>query len=168
MSNSTKPWTSQGLHSDMTFINLNVVDVEASKIMPNCTVRVKDGLIADVATGDPSNVPQESKVVDLQNKYICPSLIDCHVHLTATPGSAALKDLYTASPNTIAYRTAYVAREMLLRGFTTARNTGGADAALREAIAEGLIPGPRLFIAGKALSDRWARRFPCQLPGKWA
>ena len=70
-----------------------------------------------------------------------------------TPGNAALKDLYAASPNAIAYRTAHVAREMLLRGFTTARDTGGADAALREAIAEGLIPGPRLFIAGKALSQ---------------
>lgn len=153
MSNSAKPWTSQEPHPDITFINANVVDVEASKIIPSCTVRVKDGLIANVTTGNSSNVPQESKVVDLKNKYICPSLIDCHVHLTATPGNAALKDLYAASPNAIAYRTAYVAREMLLRGFTTARDTGGADAALRDAIAEGLIPGPRLFIAGKALSQ---------------
>jgi imidazolonepropionase-like amidohydrolase len=42
---------------------------------------------------------------------------------------------------------------MLLRGFTTVRDTGGADAALRNAIEEGLLPGPRLFIAGKALSQ---------------
>ncbi|BCR83377.1 uncharacterized protein ACHE_10779S [Aspergillus chevalieri] len=42
---------------------------------------------------------------------------------------------------------------MLLHGFTIVRDTGGADTALREAIAEGLIPGPRLFIAGKALSQ---------------
>ncbi|BAE58047.1 unnamed protein product [Aspergillus oryzae RIB40] len=61
--------------------------------------------------------------------------------------------MFAASPNTIAYRTTYVARNMLLRGFTTARDTGGADAALRDAIAEGLLSGPRLFIAGKALSQ---------------
>ncbi|KAF7597083.1 hypothetical protein BBP40_010557 [Aspergillus hancockii] len=42
---------------------------------------------------------------------------------------------------------------MLLRGFTTVRDTGGADAALRDAIAEGLLSGPRLFIVGKALSQ---------------
>lgn len=42
---------------------------------------------------------------------------------------------------------------MLLRAFTTARDTGGADTALRNAIEEGLIPEPRLFIAGKALSQ---------------
>jgi imidazolonepropionase-like amidohydrolase len=42
---------------------------------------------------------------------------------------------------------------MLLRGFTTVRDTSGADFALREAIAEGLVPGPRLFIAGTALSQ---------------
>ena len=42
---------------------------------------------------------------------------------------------------------------MLLRGFTTVRDTGGSNASLRAAIAENLIPGPRLFIAGKALSQ---------------
>ena len=42
---------------------------------------------------------------------------------------------------------------MLLRGFTTVRDTSGADFSLREAIAEGLVPGPRLFIAGTALSQ---------------
>ncbi|KAJ5670650.1 uncharacterized protein N7477_006013 [Penicillium maclennaniae] len=60
--------------------------------------------------------------------------------------------MFSASPNSIAYRTAFVAREMLLRGFTTARDTGGADFALREAITEGLVMGSRPFIAGKALS----------------
>ena len=85
--------------------------------------------------------------------YVLPGLIDCHVHLTATAGEATMKDLYSAHPNAIAYRTAWNAKQMLLRGFTTVRDTAGADFALREAIAEGLVPGPRLFIAGKALSQ---------------
>lgn len=91
--------------------------------------------------------------MDLRGQYVCPGLIDCHVHLTTTPSSFSLKDLYAINPNTVAHRTAYVAREMLLRGFTTARDTGGADAALRDAISESLIVGPRLFVAGNALSQ---------------
>ncbi|KAI9923722.1 hypothetical protein MW887_008349 [Aspergillus wentii] len=137
---------------DLTFINANIVDAETSQILPNATVRIGDGLILDVTTGDASTVAGPN-VIDLQHRYICPGLIDCHVHITATPGGFSLKDLFAASPNAIAYRTTFVAREMLLRGFTTARDTGGADNALRDAIAEGLLPGPRLFIAGKALSQ---------------
>ncbi|KAL6229998.1 hypothetical protein BDW75DRAFT_234756 [Aspergillus navahoensis] len=58
-----------------------------------------------------------------------------------------------ASPTSLDYRTAYVAREMLLRGLMTVRDPGGADAALRDAIAEGLLPALRLFVARKALSQ---------------
>ncbi|KAL5002220.1 hypothetical protein BDV10DRAFT_132071 [Aspergillus recurvatus] len=147
-----KPWIPREPGPDITFINANVVDVEAGKIIPDSSVRIADGLIADVATGNYTR-PSSSTVISLQGQYICPGLIDCHVHLTATPGSAALRDMFSASPTSLAYRAAYVAREMLLRGFTTVRDTGGADAALRDAIAEGLLPGPRLFIAGKALSQ---------------
>ncbi|PYI00499.1 hypothetical protein BO78DRAFT_438539 [Aspergillus sclerotiicarbonarius CBS 121057] len=153
MSNmAAKPWIPHASGPDITFINANVVDVEASAIIPNSSVRVQDGLITHVTTGD-YNPPADSTVVDLRGQYICPGLIDCHVHITATPGGTSLQDIYSASPTSLAHRAAYVAREMLLRGFTSARDTGGADAALRDAIAEGLIPGPRLFIAGQALSQ---------------
>ncbi|RFU33871.1 hypothetical protein B7463_g2474, partial [Scytalidium lignicola] len=154
----TKPWIPGGLAPDLTFVNANLVDVEASHIIPNCTIHIKSGFIVDVKTGETPHIPQlnsipTTKFIDLQNHYICPGLIDCHVHVTATPGGLSLTELFNASPNAIAYRAAFVAREMLLRGFTTARDTGGADAALRDAIAEGLLPGPRLYIAGKALSQ---------------
>ncbi|KAL5041496.1 hypothetical protein BDW71DRAFT_217828 [Aspergillus fruticulosus] len=147
-----KPWIPREPGPDITFINASVVDVEAGRIIPDSSVRIADGLIADVATGNYTR-PSSSTVVNLQGQYICPGLIDCHVHLTATPGSTALRDMFSASPTSLAYRAAYVAREMLLRGFTTVRDTGGADAALRDAIADGLVPGPRLLIAGKALSQ---------------
>ncbi|KAL3434863.1 hypothetical protein BDV09DRAFT_204490 [Aspergillus tetrazonus] len=147
-----KPWIPREPGPDIAFINANVVDVETGKIIPNSSVRIADGCIVDFATGN-YTPPSSSTVIDVEGHYICPGLIDCHVHLTATPGSPALRDMFSASPTSLAHRAAYVAREMLLRGFTTARDTGGADAALRDAIAEGLVPGPRLFIAGKALSQ---------------
>src|SRR5579871_1182698 len=86
-------------------------------------------------------------------KYLCPGLINCHIHLTANAGQVNIRELFAVHPNTIAYRTVWNAKKMLLREFTTVRDTGGADSALREAIEECLIAGPRLFIAGKALTQ---------------
>ncbi|PWY82004.1 hypothetical protein BO70DRAFT_387190 [Aspergillus heteromorphus CBS 117.55] len=150
-----KPWSPQTPPPDLTFIHAHVVDVETSSVIRDATVRVREGRIVSVTPhGTTASLAPGSQLVDLaQRHYLCPGLIDCHVHLTATPGGVSLRELFAASPNALAYRTAYVAREMLLRGFTTVRDTGGADAALREAIADGLLPGPRLFIAGHALSQ---------------
>lgn len=152
---SVKPWLPQTPPPEVIFFNVNLVDTELGDVIPNSIVKIKDGLIVDVTTGsaESHSLLNGTNAVDLEGQYLCPGLIDCHVHLTATPGALLLKDLFAASPNSIAYRTAFVAREMLLRGFTTARDTGGADSSLREAIREGLIIGPRLFIAGKALSQ---------------
>lgn len=137
---------------DLLLTNASVVDVELGTVQANSTIHISGGLIKSVTVN--SALPDiQGRRIDVQGNYIIPGLIDCHVHLYATPGSLSLKDLFNAAPNTIVYRATYVAKQMLLRGFTTARDTGGADAALRDAIAEGIIPGPRLFIAGKALSQ---------------
>ncbi|KAJ5087327.1 amidohydrolase [Penicillium angulare] len=152
-SKDSKPWLPKTEAPEIIFYNANVVDVEAGKTTPNAVVHIKNGRILNVLSDSSAIYPTQPNTVDLKGQYICPGLIDCHVHLTATPGSSSLRDIFSASPNSIAYRTAYVAREMLLRGFTTVRDTGGADFALREAIEEGLVMGPRLFIAGKALSQ---------------
>ncbi|RDW63046.1 uncharacterized protein DSM5745_10157 [Aspergillus mulundensis] len=145
-----KPWLPAPAPT-LTFTNATLIDPEAAKTIPNCCIRVENGLIAEITTESPST--QTSTTINLRGLYVCPGLIDCHVHITATPGGTSLNDMFAASQTSLTLRSAYVAREMLLRGFTTARDTGGADASLRDAIAEGLIPGPRLFIAGKALSQ---------------
>lgn len=150
----SKPWLPQTPPPEITFYNANVVDTELGKVVPNSIVKLKNGSVIEVKTGDADpSLLADANAVDLEGQYLCPGLIDCHVHLIATPGSLLLKDILSATPNTLAYRTAFVAREMLLRGFTTVRDTGGADASLRQAIEEGLVIGPRLFIAGKALSQ---------------
>lgn len=153
MSNlSAKPWAVQDPGLDTVFTNCSLVDPESGTVKDGASFRVTNGLIHDVkATGRSDTNAAQS--INLNGKFVCPGLIDCHVHLTATPGTLQIKELYSAAPSTIAFRTAFVARQMLLRGFTTARDTGGADAGLRDSIAEGLIHGPRLFIAGKALSQ---------------
>jgi imidazolonepropionase-like amidohydrolase len=119
----------------------------------DANVVISNGIITAVSLVGAINPSDKAQIIDLQGRYLCPGLIDCHVHVSAPPGGLTLRELFEAHPNMIAYRTTFVIREMLLRGFTTARDTGGADAALRNAIEEGLLPGPRLFIAGKALSQ---------------
>jgi imidazolonepropionase-like amidohydrolase len=137
---------------DFVLTNASVVDVETGTVQANSSIYISRGVIQSITTDSkPSDL--QIQVIDIQGKYVIPGLIDCHVHLYATPGSLSLKDLFNIPPNTIVYRATYVAKRMLLRGFTTARDTGGADASLRDAIAEGILPGPRLFIAGKALSQ---------------
>jgi imidazolonepropionase-like amidohydrolase len=148
-----KPWLPASSPPFLHFKNVSVIDTEAGVVHRNAIVEISNGIIVSVSHAGVINPSDKAQVIDLHGRYLCPGLIDCHVHVSAAPGGLTLRELFEAHPNTIAYRTTFVIREMLLRGFTTARDTGGADVALRNAIEEGLLPGPRLFIAGKALSQ---------------
>jgi imidazolonepropionase-like amidohydrolase len=89
--------------------------------------------------------------VDLRGKTLMPGLIDCHVHVVATSANLAQNALLPDS--LVAARAAGIMRGMLMRGFTSVRDVGGADIGLKLAVEEGAILGPRLFICGKALSQ---------------
>ena len=82
---------------------------------------------------------------------LMPGLIDAHVHVTAATANFA--QLETWSPAYVAARAGDIMRSMLMRGFTTVRDTGGADFGLADAVEEGYLVGPRLFFGGKAISQ---------------
>ncbi len=135
--------------ADVLFRGGNVLDVNAGKLRQACSVLVRDGLICEVSE-KPLEVP-DVRVVELGGRTLMPGLIDCHVHVTA-----ALVDLGGSRrlPHSLVAAHALKALEAALqRGFTTLRDAGGADRGLQEAVASGLFPGPRLFIAGRALSQ---------------
>lgn len=101
-----------------------------------------------VALGDDGPA---AEVVDLGGQALLPGFIDAHFH-----AYAALVDTPTLEQLPLSYLAHHATRLMadaLHRGFTTVRDAGGADWGLARALADGLIPGPRLFRAGRALSQ---------------
>jgi imidazolonepropionase-like amidohydrolase len=96
---------------------------------------------------------EPTTILNLEGRYVIPGLIDCHVHLATPPGEDGLSATMNVDHDTSLLRQTYLAREIVKRGFTTVRDCGGAGLAIKEALDEGLIPGPRLFIAGHGISQ---------------
>lgn len=104
-------------------------------------------------------------VVDGGGRVLMPGLIDAHIHLSLAtlPLDAAL----VADPVYIGIRGARAAEDMLLRGFTTARDAGGPVFGLKRAIDEGLVGGPRIFPSGAFISQTSGHgdfRLPYEVP----
>lgn len=137
------------------FKNANVVDAANGHIVPYQTVRISDGLIQKVDDGNSAHLfSGDAIVIDLAGKYLCPGLIDCHAHLSSVPGEEGLAAAANHADAAVSLlRQPYMAAQVLYRGFTTMRDTGGATLALKEAIADDVFHGPRLFIANRALSQ---------------
>ncbi|KAI9062385.1 hypothetical protein FKP32DRAFT_1677334 [Trametes sanguinea] len=108
----------------------------------------REGNQVEADSDDPPDIE-----VFVSGNFLCPGLIDCHVHVSAVPGVKTMAELVQTPEELVHLRSTYVLREMLMRGFTTVRDTGGASKALATAISEGLIDGPRLVQCGKALSQ---------------
>ncbi|MFM2256791.1 MAG: hypothetical protein RIQ28_638, partial [Pseudomonadota bacterium] len=119
------------------------------------TIIVRDGKVSEIRAGH-GNAPAGARLVDLRDKFVLPGLIDSHVHLDSDAGgNAALVEAVTSSDAATAYRAAGNAKKTLMAGFTTVRNLGdgtGATLALRDAIAAGELPGPRIIDAGRSIS----------------
>lgn len=130
------------------FINGRVLDAEAGTLRDGLGVLVKDGRIAEVASG--IEAPSDARLIDLGGRTLMPGLIDCHVHVVAE--SLDLWSNMIAPSSLAGLRSARVMEEMLQRGFTTIRDLGGADHGLVRGVEEGLIDGPRIVICGKGLT----------------
>ncbi|WP_376985185.1 amidohydrolase family protein [Bosea sp. R86505] len=130
------------------FINARIVDGTAPEAGAPVSVLVEGGTIREVGKAVSS---AKAKVVDLKGKTLMPGLIDAHVHVVA--GVADLGKNAQLPDSLVTARSFVIMREMLMRGFTTVRDVGGADFGLKQATEEGHFPTPRLVISGKALSQ---------------
>ncbi|KAF9894805.1 hypothetical protein FE257_004426 [Aspergillus nanangensis] len=149
-----KPWLPKSQQPSILLKNANLIDPVDGKIHPNSSVHISEGLFQAVSTnGQPIAVPENTITIDISGKYICPGLIDSHVHISAVPGEMDFRHIMNMPSSESLLRMTYVCREMLYRGFTSVRDCGGAPGALKDACNEWLVPGPRLFISGHALSQ---------------
>lgn len=151
--NLLKPWTPPR-QRDFSLTNATIVDPQDGKVYKNMTVHLSNGLIKTISSSHPSHVCRSSgAVIDLQGKYLFPGLIDCHVHLAIPPGEDGLSATMSQDSATSLLRQPWLLKQMLHRGFTSIRDCGGASLALKEAVNEGLHPGPRIFTSIHAISQ---------------
>lgn len=148
-----KPWLPTTCPRSYLFTEANLVDPVEGKIHRNASIYISGGHIISVAYEDDISVPADVQKIDLRGKYLCPGLTDAHVHISATPGEIDFNSVMSTPEQQSMLRMTFVCRDMLRRGFTIARDCGGAPYALKQACEEWLIAGPRLFIAGHALSQ---------------
>lgn len=138
--------------------NVMVFDGSGSVPWGPATVIVEGDRISKLGPLDELELPEELGtgwwVIDGQGKLLMPGLVDCHVHITGSCDPDELKALKELVPHA-AIRSTINARDTLEAGFTAVRDAGGGnliDVALKQAINEGLVPGPRLQVACRGLS----------------
>jgi imidazolonepropionase-like amidohydrolase len=131
------------------FQNCRLFDGLGDALREDCHVLVEGARIKEVA--DRPIKVSDADVIDLKGRTLMPGLIDAHFHaLAADPDFSKLESM----PRSLLHQHARVLLEATLqRGFTTVRDAGGADYGLAMAIKAGLIEGPRLFYAGRALTQ---------------
>ena len=120
------------------------------------TIVVRDGKIEAVREGFVVGLAgEEFELVDLSDRFVMPGFIDLHVHLTGQAGPGRKVRFVTDSDADVALTAAMYARRTLMAGFTTVRDLGSrgeAMFALRDGIKAGKVPGPKILVAGEAIS----------------
>ena len=131
-----------------------LIDTEKGVVLTKKTVIVSGEKIKAIKNG--FVVPENPKdvLVDLKSKTVMPGLIDMHVHMENEYNPARYMDQFTANEADVAFKSVNYAEITLLAGFTTVRDLGGTgvNIALRNAINNNTIVGPRIFTAGKAIA----------------
>ena len=131
-----------------------LLDVRNGRMLKPGEVLVLGERIMEV--GSAVKHPAGAEVIDLGDRTLLPGLIDAHVHLFLHPGAEDLQTIQESVPQRTISAT-LAARDDFLAGFTAERDmgtegAGSADTAVRDAIDEGRIPGPRLRISGNAVN----------------
>lgn len=133
----------------------HVFDANAGKMRGETTILIENDRITSLLDGHvvPKTLQAE---YDMSDMTCLPGLIDSHAHLTMQFSKSTYSDKFRLNPTDDAIRSTVYARRTLAAGFTTVRNLGddgNASIALRNAINQGIVPGPRIFSAGGAIGS---------------
>lgn len=135
--------------SQILFRNCGLLDGTHPEIREGYDVLVVDEHIEEVS--EKPLKAANAREIDLHGRTLMPGLTDAHVHVTAV--EVDLAAIESMSPSLVTAKATVLMEKMLMRGFTTVRDAGGADWGLAEAVRLGLFRGPRLLFAGHPLSQ---------------
>ena len=132
-----------------------IYDTNSGKLSSKKTIIISDNIIKSIENGYKEVSDDNIKIYDLKSKVVLPGLIDFHVHMESQSGG---QDRYIKrfqdNKADIAFKSSVIAKKTLMAGFTTVRDVGGSgvNISLRNAINNGVIPGPRIFTSGKTIA----------------
>ncbi|MBQ0735088.1 metal-dependent hydrolase family protein [Aquimarina celericrescens] len=130
-----------------------LIDTKSGKVLAEKTIVVSGNKILKIEDGYVAG-KKDDTTIDLKDKTVIPGLIDMHVHIESESNPKAYLERYTNNEADVAFKSVGFAKTSLMAGFTTVRDLGGSgvNIALKKAIAQGKIDGPRVFTAGKSLA----------------
>src|SRR6185503_17339987 len=131
----------------LLFRNLRLLDPRFDEARGGYEVLIEGERIREVS--DRPIAAAAAAVIDCGGRVLMPGLMDCHVH--AMHSEVYMRRMEDVPLTLATARCAARLRSMLDRGFTTVRDTGGTDWGIKAAVDQGLIAGPRLFIAGRSI-----------------
>lgn len=131
----------------------NIIDTKLGKVLNEKTIVIKGNTIVSVNDGFITSDNADDVIVDLKSKTVMPGLIDMHVHIEGETSPTRYLDRFTKNKSDVAFVSAEIANRTLLSGFTTVRDLGGSgvNVSLRDAINKGIVSGPRIYTAEKAI-----------------
>jgi imidazolonepropionase-like amidohydrolase len=136
--------------SQTLFTNVNVFNGTEDRLYENVNVLVEDQFIKSISE-ESIETSEGARVIDGQGKTLMPGLIDGHTHIMINGNYGAIeRDMDLIG---IGIRSAIVAKDFLMDGFTSIRDMGGPSFGVQRAVESGLIPGPRIYPAGAFLSQ---------------
>lgn len=129
-----------------------IMDTKSGKLLAEKTIVVSSDKIKRIQNGFVSGSAQD-KIIDLKDKVVLPGFIDLHVHIEGESSPTRYIERFTKNEADAAFQSTVYAERTLMAGFTTVRDLGGSgvNIALRNAINNGIVKGPRIFTAGKAI-----------------
>jgi imidazolonepropionase-like amidohydrolase len=130
-----------------------LIDGKSNEVQTQVTLIVEGNKIVAIEKGF-SKAGASDKLIDLSKKTVMPGLIDMHVHIESETNKDQALQRFTLNEADVAFRSTVIAKKTLMAGFTTVRDLGGSgvNISLRNAIAAGLVQGPRIITAGKSIA----------------
>ena len=147
-------WSSAAAAKDVVIHAGHLIVAVSGKVADKMSILVTDDRITAVQSGFVT--PAGAEIVDLSQATVLPGLIDCHVHMAGgiIGQGGGLAQRFTSSSTDQAFRTVGNANMLLNLGFTSVRDLGTNTeviVGLKKAVAEGVIPGPRMYVSGNML-----------------